>query len=149
MVSDSNQKEPHALLISRHERLYQKLASAFRASQKPVFHHWSWQETVGQFSEAQNEVGREVLGRFLKPDPFDFSFEEYHFDQTLRVDKGSFGVLQLYNIRQRLNMRDFLADLRSSGVETGGPAAYSQRHSQEFANQLDRFLTKHLRGRTP
>ncbi|MBT5862116.1 MAG: YaiI/YqxD family protein [Gammaproteobacteria bacterium] len=47
------------------------------------------------------------------------------------------------NIGARLNMRDFLDTMRSSGVEmSGGPAAFSQRDKQEFANQLDRFLTK-------
>ena len=47
------------------------------------------------------------------------------------------------NIGARLNMRDFLATMRSSGVEmSGGPAAFSQRDKQTFANELDRFLTK-------
>lgn len=48
------------------------------------------------------------------------------------------------NIGARLNMRDFLDTMRSSAVEmSGGPAAFSQRDKQEFANNLDRFLTKH------
>jgi len=48
------------------------------------------------------------------------------------------------NIGARLNMRDFLDTMRSSGVEmSGGPAAYSQRDKQSFANNLDRFLAKH------
>jgi uncharacterized protein YaiI (UPF0178 family) len=48
------------------------------------------------------------------------------------------------NIGARLNMRDFLDTMRSSGVEmSGGPAAFSQRDKQDFANNLDRFLTKH------
>ena len=48
------------------------------------------------------------------------------------------------NIGARLNMRDFLDTMRASGVDTGGgPAAYSQRDKQAFANSLDRFLTKH------
>jgi len=48
------------------------------------------------------------------------------------------------NIGARLNMRDFLDTMRSSGVEmSGGPAAFSQRDKQEFANKLDRFLTKY------
>ena len=48
------------------------------------------------------------------------------------------------NIGARLNMRDFLDTMRSSGVEMGGgPAAFSQRDKQTFANELDRFLTKH------
>jgi uncharacterized protein YaiI (UPF0178 family) len=48
------------------------------------------------------------------------------------------------NIRARLNMRDFMDTMRSSGVEMGGgPSAFSQRDKQTFANNLDRFLTKH------
>ncbi len=51
------------------------------------------------------------------------------------------------NIGARLNMRDFLDTMRSSGVEmSGGPAAFSQRDKQDFANNLDRFLTKNADG---
>ena len=46
------------------------------------------------------------------------------------------------NIRQRLTMRDFMETLRSSGVDTGGPASFSQADRQAFANQLDRLLAK-------
>ena len=46
------------------------------------------------------------------------------------------------NVRQRLNMRDFLDTLRASGVDTGGPASFSQADLQAFANQLDRLLAK-------
>jgi len=46
------------------------------------------------------------------------------------------------NIRQRLNMRDFLDTLRASGVDTGGPASFGQGDRQAFANQLDRLLAK-------
>ncbi len=48
------------------------------------------------------------------------------------------------NIGAKLNIRDFMDTMRSSGVEMGGgPSAYSQRDKQEFANNLDRFLTKY------
>jgi uncharacterized protein YaiI (UPF0178 family) len=47
------------------------------------------------------------------------------------------------NIRQRLTMRNFMDELRGSGVHTGGPAALNQRDRQAFANELDRFLAKH------
>ncbi len=48
------------------------------------------------------------------------------------------------NIGARLNMRDFLDTMRSSGVEMGGgPPVFSQRDKQSFANELDRFLTRH------
>ena len=46
------------------------------------------------------------------------------------------------NIRERLAMRNFMEELRSAGVDTGGPAAFGQADRQAFANQLDRFLTR-------
>jgi uncharacterized protein len=45
-------------------------------------------------------------------------------------------------IRERLNMRDFMEGLRAAGIETGGPAPFSQTDRQAFGNQLDRFLAK-------
>ena len=47
------------------------------------------------------------------------------------------------NIRQRLTMRNFMDELRGSGVDTGGPPTLSQGDRQAFANQLDRFLVQH------
>ena len=47
------------------------------------------------------------------------------------------------NIKARLNMRDFMDTLRSSGINTGGPPAISLSDRQEFANNLDRFLAKY------
>lgn len=44
------------------------------------------------------------------------------------------------NIKQRLNMRDFMETLRTSGVETGGPPPLNQKDRQTFANQLDIWL---------
>lgn len=46
------------------------------------------------------------------------------------------------NIQERLAMRNFMESLRSAGVETGGPAAFSQADRQAFGNALDRFLAK-------
>ena len=46
------------------------------------------------------------------------------------------------NIRERLNMRDFMDSLRSNGIDTGGPSALNQTDRRNFANQLDRLLTK-------
>ena len=50
------------------------------------------------------------------------------------------------NIRERLSMRNFMDELRGSGVATGGPAVLSQRDRQAFANALDSFLAKAARG---
>lgn len=49
------------------------------------------------------------------------------------------------NIRERLSMRNFMDELRGSGVATGGPAALSQRDRQAFANSLDSFLVRRAR----
>ena len=46
------------------------------------------------------------------------------------------------NIGGRLNMRDFLDTMRSSGVHGGGPPPLNKQDRQAFANQLDRILTK-------
>lgn len=46
------------------------------------------------------------------------------------------------NIRERLALRNYLEELRGSGVQTGGPNAMSHADRQTFANRLDRFLAK-------
>ncbi|NAW65806.1 YaiI/YqxD family protein [Photobacterium halotolerans] len=48
-------------------------------------------------------------------------------------------------IKQRLQMRDFMETMRSSGIQTGGPAPISQADRQQFANKLDVFLAKACR----
>lgn len=44
------------------------------------------------------------------------------------------------NIKERLAMRKLMDELRSSGVDTGGPATFSNADRQAFANKLDRLL---------
>lgn len=62
------------------------------------------------------------------------------------IDKGGLALNprgELYtreNIRQRLNMRDFMDTMRASGMDTGGPPAFSNADRMAFANQLDRLL---------
>lgn len=46
------------------------------------------------------------------------------------------------NVRERLSVRNFLDELRGSGVNTGGPPSLNQRDRQLFANQLDRWLAR-------
>jgi len=64
------------------------------------------------------------------------------------IDKGCLALNprgDLYtteNIRQRLNIRDFMDTMRSSGVDTGGPPAFSKADRMAFANQLDRLLAQ-------
>lgn len=49
------------------------------------------------------------------------------------------------NIGERLSVRDFMDQLRSTGVETGGPPAYGPKEKQAFAATFDRVLTRLLR----
>ena len=46
------------------------------------------------------------------------------------------------SIGARLNMRDFMETMRSSGVVHDGPPPYNDRDKQAFANALDRFLVQ-------
>ena len=46
------------------------------------------------------------------------------------------------NIKQRLQMRDFMETMRSSGAHTGGPPALTLTIHKHFSDQLDRILTR-------
>ncbi|MCC5878902.1 MAG: YaiI/YqxD family protein [Idiomarina sp.] len=64
------------------------------------------------------------------------------------IEKGALVVtprgeqFTLENVRQRLNMRDFMDTMRASGEHTGGPPPLNQRDRQQFANALDSYLAK-------
>jgi uncharacterized protein YaiI (UPF0178 family) len=72
---------------------------------------------------------------------------------ALVIEKGALAVHprgELYTpdtIAQRLSMRNFMDELRGSGVDTGGPAAFHARDKQAFANQLDRWLAQFRKTR--
>ena len=67
---------------------------------------------------------------------------------ALIIEKGALALNprgELYtvdNIKQKLTMRDFMEDLRGSGVHTGGPDSFSQADKQAFANSLDKWLVR-------
>jgi uncharacterized protein YaiI (UPF0178 family) len=66
------------------------------------------------------------------------------------VDKGCKAIStkgELFtkeNIKERLNIRDFMDTLRASGVNTGGPPPLSQSDIKSFADSLDRILTQYI-----
>jgi uncharacterized protein YaiI (UPF0178 family) len=49
------------------------------------------------------------------------------------------------SIGERLSVRNFMEGLRSTGVQTGGHAAYGAKERQRFANALDRALVRAMR----
>ena len=46
------------------------------------------------------------------------------------------------NISERLSIRDFMQELRDGGLDTGGPAPFGTKDKAEFANSLNRILSK-------
>lgn len=45
-------------------------------------------------------------------------------------------------IQEKLAMRNFMDELRGSGVDTGGPPIFNLSDRQAFSNQLDKFFKK-------
>ncbi len=67
---------------------------------------------------------------------------------ALAIEKGALALNprgELYtvdSISQRLSMRNFMDELRGSGINTGGPPSLHARDRQAFANQLDQWLVR-------
>ena len=67
------------------------------------------------------------------------------------VEKGAKGInprgtlYNEHNIKQKLTMRNFMEEMRSTGQISGGPAPFDARDKQAFANTLDKLLTKALK----
>ncbi len=47
------------------------------------------------------------------------------------------------NVSERLSMRDFMQDLRDSGIDTGGPAPFGNKDKENFANSLNKILAQY------
>lgn len=68
------------------------------------------------------------------------------------LDKGAQALNprgELYSpdtIKAKLSMRDFMDTLRSSGIDTGGPAPLNQQDRKEFAKRLDTLITRYLQN---
>jgi uncharacterized protein YaiI (UPF0178 family) len=67
---------------------------------------------------------------------------------ALVVGKGALAINprgELYtedNISERLSIRDFMQNLRDSGIDTKGPEAFNAKDKEAFANSLNKILTK-------
>ncbi len=70
---------------------------------------------------------------------------------VLVVEKGATAINprgELYteeNARERLSMRDFMQNLRDSGIDTGGPAPFGPKDKERFANSINRLLTRMMK----
>ena len=98
-------------------------------------------QVPGGFDVADNEIARMVTAGDL------VVTQDIPLANTV-IGKGALAIHprgELYTpetIQQRLTMRNFMEELRSAGVDTGGPSALHARDKQAFANQLDRWLAQ-------
>lgn len=49
------------------------------------------------------------------------------------------------NVREKLSMRNFMQELRDSGIKTDGPAPYGAKDKEKFTNALNRIVTRLLK----
>ena len=101
----------------------------------------TFKQVPAGFDVADNEIAQQVqMDDLVITSDIPLASEVIDKQATALNPRG-----ELYtksNIRQRLNMRDFMDTMRASGVETGGQAKFSDRDKQNFANELDKYLTK-------
>jgi uncharacterized protein YaiI (UPF0178 family) len=109
--------------------------------QTPPSRYIQFLQVISGFDVADNEiVKRLMVGDLVITSDIPLAYEVLCAGGHAINPRG-----ELYtqdNIKERLNMRDFMDTLRSSGIDTGGPTALSSRDIQAFANQLDKFLVK-------
>lgn len=99
-------------------------------------------QVPGGFDVADKEIARRVgTGDLVVTADIPLAAEVIERGGFALNPRGDFYTA--HNIREVLGLRNFMDGLRSSGVETGGPAPFGNGDRQAFANQLDRFLTQH------
>lgn len=98
------------------------------------------------FDIADNEIAKKLSpGDLVITADIPLAAEVVHKGAYALNPRGEFYTAE--NVKARLNMRDFMDTLRSSGIDTGGPAALSAAERRAFANELDRFITRHKKSR--
>jgi len=71
---------------------------------------------------------------------------------ALVVPKGSVAIsfhgdlFTSSNIGERLSVRNFMKEMRDTGMQTGGPKPYNNQHKQKFANTFDKEIVRLLKS---
>lgn len=102
--------------------------------------HWITSIQVEKgFDEADHELVRRV-----KPGDLVITSDIPLADEIIQKKGGVLTprgeILSKDNIKSRLNIRDFMDTMRSSGVQTGGPPPMSSSEKQSFSNALDKWV---------
>jgi uncharacterized protein YaiI (UPF0178 family) len=114
---------------------------ANQAIQVPRSRHIRSIQVASGFDEADNYIVQQAQAGDLVITA-DIPLASEAIDQGCLALNPRGDLYTTENIRQRLNMRDFMDTMRSSGVDTGGPPAFSRADRMAFANQLDRLLAQ-------
>jgi uncharacterized protein len=110
----------------------------------PPFKNIKSLQVSSGFDVADNEIVKRVSdGDLVITSDIPLAAEVIEKGATALSPRGE--LLSADNVRARLNMRDFMETLRSSGIHTGGPPTLNQGDRMAFANHLDRILTRHVR----
>jgi len=115
---------------------------ANHAQQTPRVPWINFMQVAPGFDVADNEIVKRVeAGDLVITGDIPLAAEVIEKDALALNPRGELYTEE--NIRQRLNMRDFMDTMRSSGVQqSGGPPPLGTKDRQAFANQLDRYLAK-------
>ena len=97
------------------------------------------------FDEADKEIGRRVSeGDLVITADIPLASDVLDKGALVLTPRGE--RFSKDNIKQRLQMRDFMETMRSSGEHTGGPSALSLTDRKHFSDQLDGLLTRAKRA---
>ena len=106
----------------------------------------SFLQVSAGFDVADNEIARRTeAGDLIITNDIPLASDVIAKGATALSPRGE--LFTESNIQARLTMRDFMDTLRSSGVDTGGPPPLNQADRQEFANHLDRIITRFQQGK--
>ncbi len=107
----------------------------------PASRYIRFMQVNSGFDVADNEIIRRMApGDLVITADIPLAAEVIELDGIAISPRGELYTAD--NVRERLNIRDFMTELRSSGIDTGGPAAFSHRDRKAFADQLDRQLNR-------
>ena len=132
-TSHSKGRAPESSMVLK------KIGAIFPPIQTPPSRYIHFLQVKSGFDVADNEiVKRIIVGDLVITSDIPLAYEVLCGGGHAINPRGE--PYTQDNIKDRLNMRDFMDALRSSGIDIGGPAALSSRDVQAFANQLDKFL---------
>ena len=121
-------KEIHMTLVANHQMRI------------PVSTFISFMQVPAGFDVADNEIVKRVeKGDLVVTGDIPLASEVIEEGALALNPRGEMYTSE--NIKQRLRMRDFMEEVRSCGVDTGGPPPLNQKDRQNFANHLDRLLS--------